>query len=487
MKLSKLIKSISPDTSVSEIEIDSIVENPKNATCGSIFVCIIGARFNGHSFAPDAYRNGCRVFVASEKLTLPDDATIISVSDTRVALAHLASVFYGMPSKKLALIGITGTKGKTTVANLLSQVLNQSGIACGYVGTNGISYGEVFLPTSNTTPDPITLQRALRDMVDRGIRAVALEVSSQAVYQSRIVGCEFDACVFTNLSTDHVGPTEHPSFEHYRDCKHKLFTDYPIKAMISNLDDPYAAFMQNGTSATEIITCSQKDPSADLFAENVLPTLGENGYGISFLLQNQSLTLPMLGKFNVSNALAVLAVANRRFAIPIAQSLKILENASVEGRTETVRLANGACAVIDYAHNGTSLHQLLSALREYKPKRLICLFGSVGERSLLRRRELGDAAAQLSDLAILTSDNPGREDPLAIIAEITKSFEGTKTPYRIIPDRAEAIREAVKLTQSEDILVLAGKGHENYQLIGEKKIPFSERDILKNAEQSAKE
>lgn len=482
MKLSVLAQKTGANIPSQELEIEAVVQNPKDATACSMFVCIRGARFNGHDFAPKAYENGCRIFVASEPIKLPKDATVFSVTDTREALAKLSSALNGNPSKEIKLIGITGTKGKTTVAMLLTQVLNQSGISCGYIGTNGISYNNRLLPSQNTTPDPITLQSTLRSMANDGVKAVILEVSSQAIYQSRVIGCEFDACVFTNLSSDHVGPNEHPTFAHYTECKHRLFTDFGCKLMVANLDDPYATLMQSNTSAERTVTYSQINEHADYVAKNVLPTLGKHGYGVSFSLHNEKddlcCTLPMLGKFNVGNALAAVAVAKECFAIPANKTLKILERASVDGRTETVRLASGACAVIDYAHNGTSLRQLLSALREYKPRRLICLFGSVGERSFLRRRELGDAAAQLCDLAILTSDNPGHEDPMAIIREIAASFEGTNTPYLAIPDRFDAIKEALCLAKQEDILVLAGKGHEAYQLIGDEKIPFSERDIL---------
>lgn len=484
MKLSTLLHSIDIKAIDRDAEISNVTDRANTAASGSIFVCICGARADGHDFAPTAYQNGCRVFVCSRSLSLPDDAIICTVQDTRSALAKLACAFYGNPSKQLKIIGITGTKGKTTVASLLSQVLDRSGIPCGYIGTNGISYNGASKPLQNTTPDPLTLQRVLREMTDSGMHAVVLEVSSQAIYQSRIVGMEFEACVFTNLYSDHVGPTEHPSFEHYKSCKHRLFTDFPSKFMICNADDPYTDEMKTGRSAERLITYSLKDDRADYFAQNILPTLNQNGYGISFLIQkdqkNYPISLPLLGKFNAGNALAVLAVAKECFDLSIYTVKDVLADAKVTGRTETVQLGRGACAVIDYAHNGESLSKLLTALREYKPKRLICLFGSVGERSFLRRREMGDAAARLCDLAILTSDNPGREDPMKIINEIAQPFQSTKTPYFAIPDRAQAIREAVRLTGDNNILVLAGKGHEDYQLIGTETVPFSDREILLN-------
>ncbi len=478
MKLFDLLSRNAPD-----IEIATITDNSAVADVHSVFFCICGARADGHTYAADAYRNGCRAFVCEKELTLPADACTLRVADTRLALAQAAARLYRNPSNEIKLIGVTGTKGKTTVATLLSRVLCAAGIPCGYIGTNGIAYQNQSRSLKNTTPDPITLQQTLRQMADNGIKAVVMEVSSQAVYQSRISETAFDTCIFTNLYTDHIGPAEHPTFEHYKTSKHRLFTDFGCKTMICNLDDPYASEMQADTSADRIISYATKQENADFYAYNALPTLGKNGYGVSFYLRNTPqdipCTLPMPGTFNVQNALAVIAAAKATCGISEAEVIRHLESLTVEGRTETIPLACGACAVIDYAHNGTSLSALLSALREYKPHRLICLFGSVGERSFLRRNALGKAAAQLSDLSILTSDNPGREDPMAIISEIAKAFEGTATPYLVIPDRAEAIRSAVKMLTAGDILVLAGKGHENYQLIGREKLPFSEKDLLK--------
>lgn len=484
MKLSALIATIDPAVSCPDLEITSITERPIHATAQSIFVCIHGARANGHAFAPEAYHHGCRVFVAEEPLSLPSDAFVLTVDATRRALSHLACAFYGHPSKEMKIIGITGTKGKTTTARLLSSLLNDVGIPCGYIGTNGVIYNGITSPLANTTPDPLTLQKHLRQMLDAGIKAAVLEISSQALYQFRADGTVFEACVFTNLHSDHIGPTEHPSFEHYRDSKKRLFTDFSHRVTFVNADDPHAAMMQNGTAAKKIIRYSMQDETADYYAFNTLPTQTKKGYGISFRLtppkESIPVFLPMLGEFNASNALAVLSVASECFGLDPKRAADFLAQSSVEGRTETVNLKNGACAVIDYAHNGIGLEKLLTSLRAYKPRRLICLFGSVGERSQLRRREMGDVAARHCDLAILTSDNPAKEDPTSIISDIAQSFTNTKTPYLTIPDREAAIRTAAELTEAGDILVLAGKGHESYQLIGTERIPFSERSILED-------
>ncbi len=482
MTLADLLLDAGFSANAPSLPIKNLTDNAQKADEKSLLVCIRGARANGHDFAPQAYEKGCRAFVAAEPLTLPDDAFVLTVPDTREALARLADSFFGHPSRDLAVIGITGTKGKTTVASLLSQVLTKSGIPTGYVGTNGVRFGDTERALPNTTPDPITLQKTLCEMRDSGMRAVALEVSSQAVYHHRVTGIRFDTTLFTNLYSDHVGQSEHPSAAHYKACKHRLFTDFPSRVSIFNADDANAAEMMQGAVASRLLTYSASSP-ADYRAQNVTPTVKETGYGISFELADSghSVSLPSLGRFNASNALAVLAVAHASFGLSVERIATALSDAHVTGRTETVALPQKAYAVIDYAHNGESLFQLLTALREYNPHRLICLFGSVGERSQLRRREMGDAAARLCDLAILTSDNPGREDPMTIIEEIARSFESTKTPYLAIPDRAFAIQTALRLVSEGDILVLAGKGHEDYQLIGTEKRPFSDREALLHA------
>lgn len=485
MKAQELLHGLFPTQAIPDIEIGSLTENSCLADSRAVFVCICGAHSDGHRFAPDAYRRGCRIFVAQKELALPDNAWVFRCPDTRQALAVLAANFYGEPSKKMHLIGITGTKGKTTTAQLLSHILNQTGIACGYIGTNGICYGRVQKSTANTTPDAVTLQKNLREMLTSGIKTAVIEVSSQALLQHRVAGTHFESVVFTNLFRDHIGTNEHPDFDNYKSCKHRLFTDFGAKNFICNIEDPAAAEMLDGTSAEQIISCSMCRDGADFYADRLQLFNDEKSFGIFFMLQSGQTSvpckLPLTGKVNAANALLAAAVANRVFDIPLDSIAHTLADAAVAGRSEVIPLPNGARAVIDYAHNGESLAQLLITLREYSPARLIVLFGSVGERSQMRREELGTVAAKHSDLAILTSDNPGNEAPEVIIAEIAKAFVGASTPYLCIPDRAEAIRAAVDLTKKGDILVLAGKGHEDYQLIGNKKLSFCEKEILLEA------
>ncbi len=485
MKLTNLLQGISSEKKLPDLEIQVITEKASEADESSVFVCIKGARADGHDFAADAYARGCRVFVCERSISLPSDATVISVESARLALANLACELYQNPSHRMRLIGVTGTKGKTTTAQLIAQILNASEIPCGYIGTNGISYGQVKRHTVNTTPDAVTLQATLAGMLKSGVRTAVIEVSSQALMQYRADGTRFETVIFTNLSPDHIGPREHPDFDHYKHSKMRLFSEFGAKNAICNVDDPAFTEMLKDTCATRILTCSTEREDVDFAATEIALSSEKDKLGVSFSLVTQGKSarfceLPMLGTFNASNALLALATAIGVFEIAPSQAVEALKHACVEGRSELVALGRGV-AVIDYAHNGVSLSHLLSTLRQYAPRRLIVLFGSVGERSQMRRRELGEVAARLADHAILTSDNPSNEDPNAIIDEIAKAFVGSNTTYEKIPDRREAIEHAVSLLRDGDVLVLAGKGHEEYQLIGDTKIPFSEREILKSA------
>ncbi len=464
-----------------------ITENSRACSSDSLFVCIRGAKVDGHAYAEDAYRRGCRLFVAERSLSLPEDASVYLVENSEIAFAMLARRFYGDPSQEMKLVGITGTKGKTTAAVLTEQLLCRMGISCGYIGTNGISFGKTRIPTRNTTPDAVTLQSGLRQMKDAGYGSAILETSSQAPHRHRADGTRFTACAFMNLFPDHIGPGEHADLEDYRRCKERLFCDFSPSIAILNADDPETSRILQITKAEKIVTFGLNSP-ADYRAERITPIYREGFLGEEILLVKEGrrhvLRIPLIGLGNVSSALAALAIAVEVFGRSISDAAQELEYINVRGRSQAIPLPNGAIAVIDYAHNGPSLRQLLSELRAVAPARLITLFGSVGERTQMRRAELGSVAAELSDLCILTSDNPGCEPPEQIIAQIAESFSNATTPYLPIPDRKEAILQAVKLSRRGDVIVLAGKGHEEYQLIGDQRVPFSEEAILRSLEEA---
>ncbi len=481
MNARHLLAALFPSAALPNMEITSVTERADKADGTSVFVCIKGARADGHTLAPDAYARGCRLFVAEHALDLPADAQVFVTDNTRKALAELACAFYAHPSHAMHVIGITGTKGKTTTAHLLMQILEQNGIPSGYIGTTGIRYGETEIDTPNTTPDALTLQRAMSDMVASGIRVLVMEVSSQALMQHRVAGIRFETVLFTNLTPDHIGAREHPTFEHYRDTKHTLFTSFGAKNAVYNTDDASFTYMREDESADRIYLCGTGEAN-DYSLSHVTPTRTSCALGLAFSIRFgdsvTDATLPLIGEPNASNALLAFAVAHGIFGLPAEGIAKVLSTAAVTGRSEVVMLPNGAAVILDYAHNGESMRRILTSLRAYRPHRLIALFGSVGERSQMRRAELGLAASEYADLAILTSDNPGNESPEAIIEEIAAAMTARPIPTYKILDRAEAIRKALRMTEADDILLLAGKGHEAYQLIGNEKLPFSEHAII---------
>ena len=463
----------------------TLCHNSKYATPTCAFFCKTGAIADGHAYAYSAYLNGARIFIAEKALQLPDDAAVIITTNSTEALNKLAVKFYGDPSKELKIIGITGTKGKTTVAISAYKVALACKISAGYIGTNGVYYNGKSFETANTTPDALELQKTLREMRNDGVTTVFLEVSSQALWQDRIHGLEFDSCVFTNLYRDHIGGHEHPDIEHYKNSKKKLFTDYKTKCIIVNSDADSSEYMTDGTTCQKIITTSaQGNESCDLYAKNARKT--KNGIipGVSFKLHCGKknpfdVFIPTPGLYSVENALLILAICSRLGITPL-MATKQLAALTVPGRFEIVMLETkpNSLFIIDYAHNGASLKAVINALREYEPKRIICLFGSVGGRTVERRAELGEVARDNADVLIITSDNPNNEDPMHVISDIRHAVGNTEKQVYCISDRADAVKKAYEIAKEGDYVLLAGKGHETYQLVLGKRIPFSEKEIL---------
>lgn len=456
------------ERNITHLTCDSRTAGPHSA-----FVCIEGQNADGHAYAGAAYRNGCRMFVCRHPLDLPSDAFQQVVDDPRIALAELSASFYGNAAQRLHIIGVTGTKGKSTVATMIRSVFLHAGIQTDIIGTIGMTVGGVFSHTVNSTPESIILHESFARMEQAGTTHVVMEVSSQAYKLHRVHGITFDCGVYTNLAPDHIGPGEHESFEDYRNCKSRLFEN--ARFAVLNADDAYSGFMQEhcrGNSVTYGV-----DGDADYRAENI-ELITDNGVpGVSFYLDGQRFTIQLPGTFNVYNALAAVAVADR-FGISRRICAEALAKCTVTGRCQRVDCLPGVSFFIDYSHNGLALQNALGALRAYRPKRLICLFGSVGDRTQMRRRELGEAAGSMCDFCILTSDNPGHEAPEKIIAEIER-YVGD-CPHICITDREEAIRWAVRHARQGDLILFAGKGHEDYQLIGSEHVPFSEESIIRD-------
>lgn len=483
-RLTDLLSGIkySSASDISEAAISDIVYNSKKASGGALFVCMRGAVSDGHRYARDAYERGARIFICEHETGLPDDALCIKVENARAALADISANFFDHPERKLHLIGITGTKGKSSTCAMIFHALNSFGIRTGSIGTYGVCIGDTIEPTENSTPESYELYRIFDKMVHAGLDTAVMEVSSQAVYQERIRGLTFDTAVMTNLSPDHIGKYEHPDFEHYKNCKKELFRRCGYA--VFNKDDAYyeefSSYAKCGQATYSALG------SADFYARDIEKSVRDGRFGISFTAYDghgkAAVMLPFPGIYSVYNALAALAVCRRR-RIGLPEFAQSVRTVSVPGRFEYVETNDsGVSYIIDYAHTGTSLRSVLAAIYEYHPKRIICVFGSVGGRTELRRRELGEAANKYADYSVITADNPDSEDPEKICRDIASYMDNGK--YEIIPDRESAVKRAVGMAQEGDIVLFAGKGHEEYQLIGGEKLPFSERKIIK---QSAKE
>ncbi len=488
MILFELIKDMAltvPHDAELSVDISDVCCDSRKTTPGCLFVCVPGAVADGHLYAPAAYEMGCRHFVAEHPLPdLPADAVVMLSEDTRVTLALLSARLFGNPSEELTVIGITGTKGKTSTALMIYELLNAHGYPCGYIGSNGVYYGSFHGATVNTTPESYTLQLFMREMLQVGVRYLVMEVSSQALYLHRVMGISFDICLFTNFSPDHIGGHEHPDLDHYKSCKKRLFREGGAHTVIYNADDPVGREMADAAPRkARRITYAINAP-ADHRATDQRRYRTSDKLGVTFTYQSEGepldITLSTPGAFSVFNALGAIAVC-RALGLGMAQIAEGLSSVAPGGRFETVPALPYATFIIDYAHNRVSLTSALETLRAYEPHRLICLFGSVGGRTKGRRIEMGEVAARLADLCILTADNPDFEDPDNVIADIATQFRFYPTPFVKIPDRAAAIQYAVEIAQPGDIILLAGKGHEDYQLIRGRKVPFSERDILMEA------
>ncbi|WP_101773044.1 UDP-N-acetylmuramoyl-L-alanyl-D-glutamate--2,6-diaminopimelate ligase [Peptostreptococcus faecalis] len=486
MKLSRIIEGLEYisnaklDT-LDEVEIEGIAYDSRLASENQIFVAIEGETVDGHDYIDKAYERGCRVFVVNRNIKLPEDSVKLLVSCSRSALSKMSNNFFDRPSEKIKVIGVTGTKGKTTISNYLKSVLDESGMNTGVIGTNGIFYNDYEGKTVNTTPESYEIHKTIRKMVDAGVECVAMEVSSGGLMMQRVNDVNFDIGIYTNLSPDHIGPKEHPTFEDYRYCKSQLFK--LCKYGIINLDDENSDYMIENADC-EIKTFSIEKES-DLKATNITLTRSEDSLGAEFDYIEKGETpihtsISSPGEFSIYNALAVISTCEC-LDLDKEKYLGALSKAKVDGRVEVLPVLPYATVVVDYAHNGMSLENVLKTLLQYKPNRMICLFGSVGGRTAIRRKELGEVAAELCDVSILTTDNPDDEDPMQIINDIAECFHNSKSEVIKIVDRAEAIQKALEIATDGDMVVIAGKGHEKYQYVNGERVFYDEKGEVINA------
>ncbi len=459
-----------------EIEISQIVNDSRKVVKGCVFPCIRGVAFDGHKFAGDVAEKGAAAIIAEEKVDVPENVTLVITPDTRIAMARMAAAWYGYPAQKLKTIGITGTKGKTTTTYIVKGMLEAAGIRTGLIGTIETIIGNKKIHSSNTTPESLLLQEYLAQMVSAGCKAVVMEVSSQALMMHRVEGITYDIGVFTNISADHIGPGEHSSFEEYMECKSKLFQ--MCKVGIFNGDDIHLGKILEGhTCKVETYGLKQND---DLYADNICLVSRPGYLGTSFQVKGNmefKAETDIPGKFSVYNALCAIAIC-RHFGVDLKQIRKSLKEVKVRGRVEMIKVSDDFIFLIDYAHNAMALESILSTLREYHPARLITVFGCGGNRARSRRYEMGEVSGRCSDFTIITSDNPRYEDPEAIMDDIETGIKKTSGRYIRITDRKEAIREAIRSGRRGDVIVLAGKGHEDYQEICGKKYPMDERVLI---------
>ncbi len=479
MRLSVLLEGLTYEVvqGNTEVEVRGIKNDSRRVQPGDLFFCISGAVSDGHKYAQDVAAKGASVIVCEKDVQVPENVTVVRVESSRYAMGKISSAFYGKPSEQMTVIGLTGTKGKTTTTYMIREMLERAGIKTGLVGTIEILDGANKIPAENTTPESMVLHKYMKDMVDNGCKAVVMEVSSQGLMLDRVAGVDFDYGIFTNLSKDHIGPNEHASFEEYRDWKAKLFT--LCKTGIFNVDDKNAAYMMEHADCGKI-TYGMRE-HADYCANDV-KLYCENGvlgiqYALSGSLSGQ-MVVDLPGEFSVHNSLAAIAVADLMH-VPVADIQTILKQIKVRGRVEMIPISDAFTLMIDYAHNAMALESLLTALRAYNPKRLVTLFGCGGNRSKDRRFEMGEVSGNMADFTIITSDNPRDEEPAAIIEDIVTGMKKTTGSYVAIEDRKEAIRYAILHAQPGDVIVLAGKGHEDYQEIHGVKHHMDERDLIR--------
>ena len=459
-------------------EVTDIIYDSRQVVPGSMFVCIPGALADGHRFAAAAVEAGAEVLLVERETEVPEEAdvTVVRVPDTHYAMAFVSAAFFGHPAREMKIIGITGTKGKTTSTYLVKSILEQAGRKVGLIGTIEIIIGDTHLHADHTTPESYLIQKYFRQMADAGCDTVVMEVSSQGLMLHRTQGFVFDFGIFTNLEPDHIGKGEHRDFDDYLHCKSLLFRQ--CKIGIVNKDDGH------WKAVTKEHTCTLEtygiDTDADLRAQNItfLKDAGKLGMGFDVTgLMNFPVQIAVPGKFSVYNALTAIAIC-RHFGVEEEAVRKALLTAKVKGRIEPVKVSDEFTLMIDYAHNAMALESLLTTLRAYEPHRLVCLFGCGGNRAKSRRYEMGEVSGRLADLTIITSDNPRREDPQAIINDIKMGIGRTDGKYVEICDRKEAIAYAIDHGEPGDIIVLAGKGHEDYQEINDVKYPMDERVLI---------
>lgn len=524
MQLKELCRKIDYEVLQGSLETDvaDIIYDSRKISGGTMFVCMVGAVTDGHQYIPDAVEKGASAIVverAEAAVQIPDDITVIKVASARYALALMSAAYFDYPAEKLTTIGLTGTKGKTTTTYIINDVLRRAGKKAGLIGTIAVVIGDKSMPAKNTTPESYEIHRFMAQMVEAGCEYAVMEVSSQGFKLDRTAGIMFDYGVFTNLSPDHIGPSEHADFDEYLRCKSMLFRQ--CRTGIVNIDDAhteavleghtcdlvtfsvekhggqseertgggsagsFAGKQMNGMAGKQAANGGAGRIASDLIAADLIASdiefLKEDGkLGMAFTasgLMECRAKIHIPGYFSVYNALTTMAVC-RQLGVPEQDILAGLETVQVKGRVEMIPVSKDFSVIIDYAHNEVSTRSVLKTLKQYEPNRLIAVFGCGGNRSKVRRYDIGRVAGELADFCILTSDNPRFETVSDINNDIKVGLAEHDANYIEIEDRKEAIAYAITHAQPGDMIVMLGKGHEDYVEIAGKKYHFSEHEAI---------
>ncbi|KXZ39545.1 UDP-N-acetylmuramoylalanyl-D-glutamate--2,6-diaminopimelate ligase [Alkalithermobacter thermoalcaliphilus JW-YL-7 = DSM 7308] len=457
-----------------DLEINSIDYDSRRLDKDSLFICIKGFNVDGHNFIQEGIKKGSRAFIVQDDIFI-EGYTFIRVKDTRDAMAIIASNFYKNPTKDLNLVGVTGTNGKTTITYLLKDILHEEGV--GLIGTIKNIIGDKEIVSSRTTPESLQLQSYFREMVDKNVKYCVMEVSSHSLELKRVEECEFKVGIFTNLTEDHLD--FHKTLENYRLAKQKLFYK-TTKANIINIDDEGGRKIYEDIKhlKTPIITYGINN-KADITAKDIKMFLDKVQYTVVTDEFEEEVEVPIPGKFTVYNSLAVIG-ACIALGIPKEIIIKRLKKANkVPGRFETINSSKNFSVIVDYAHTPDALENIIKTAREFVRGNIITVFGCGGDRDRSKRPIMGKISQDLSDISIITSDNPRSEDPKKIVEDILEGMNKNINNYKIIIDRKEAIKQAIAMANEGDIVIVAGKGHEDYQIIGDKKIHFDDKEVVR--------
>ncbi len=474
MRLKELIKSLGDYQSgpLEDFQVKGIGCDSKKISDGFIFIAIKGTARDGHRFIQEAIKKGAGAVIAEEPQASVKN--LIIVNDTRRALAKLAAAFYGYPARKIKIIGITGTNGKTTVSYLVEKMLKEAGAGVAVIGTINYRFKDKVIPAKNTTPGPIEIQSLLADMRQSGVQYAVMEVSSHALDQNRIEGIDFSSAIFTNLTQDHLD--YHLTLENYFLAKAKLFQGLSPQAFaVLNNDDPYSERLKKMTRAKIVTYAIEK--KADLAAGQIQMDMSATTFSLGYRQAKMLGRVSLIGKHNVYNLLAAVAWGLTEGLDPEIIKSALEKFGVVPGRLQRIDCPNGFSVFVDYAHTEDALTSVIKTLRQLSKKRIIVVFGCGGERDKTKRSKMGRAVSELADFAIITSDNPRSEEPLSIIEDIKQGI--SKNNYCVIPERRDAIRESLSMAKPQDIVLVAGKGHENCQILKDKTIPFDDSEVVK--------